>query len=352
MPVRAAGPVVTYAAVLVAPLVFLVGIWLFTDDELEEVEVSPEPVVAPVTEREVRDEQQAQVDPEWDTGLPLRAPEWQGTVTAVYVDAGDTVSHGDRVLAVDGVDRIVAHSAAPFHRPLAVGETSADMEPVHELLVGLGYLDEMPGDPEFFTWETSVAVEEFEADLGVESPTGDFDPSLVAWLPREEMTLGTLEVELAAPAPAGGTPFAEEAPRLLGAELVPASPGEALNFEDGVEYVAIADDERFAVDPSNPAIAEEELGAFAEVLDPADEAPAVTVERAEVVDALAVPATSVVANPAGDLCAWVAAGDGFEAREVTPGTSRAGVTDIVEGLEPGDEVLVNPGEVLEAPGCP
>ncbi|MGK2965630.1 MAG: hypothetical protein ACSLFM_08475, partial [Tepidiformaceae bacterium] len=190
-----------YLGVIVAPLAFLLGVRVFTEDELPGVTASSEPLVTQATDREVRDQQPLNLELEWTEGRELVAPDWDGTITAVYVAAGAEVTSGQRVVAVDGVDRFAFASARPFYRELRSGDTGADVVALNEMLVALGYLAAVPFDPAIYPYSTYQAVYNLEAALGIGRPTGVFDPGLVAWLPESPFAIATLEPEVAAGAP-------------------------------------------------------------------------------------------------------------------------------------------------------
>lgn len=88
------------------------------------------------------------------------------------------------------------------------------------------------------------------------------------------------------------------------------------------------------------------------MLDPGQEAVAVTLRRVDPPVRPVVPSTAVLSGTDGALCVWTPEGGGYRARQVAAVTATAGVTELGEGLEPGVSVLANPAEILEQPACP
>jgi hypothetical protein len=296
---------------------------------------------------------------EWQPGAVVRAPGWAGVVTAVYVAAGETLTQGQRVVAVDGVDRVAFASAAPFYRALESGDEGADVARLHELLLAMGFIDpsaEGPGDPEFLSFATSLAVGEFNASLGV-SGSRVFDPATVIWM-AAFFPLETVALEVGAPAPPAGSVVATGPATLVSATLQAQNPTEPIALEPGVPYVLVkgpSAEGRLAFEAASLTLAPQSLATFAGLVAPLTEQTDALLERETPLQSLAVPSTAIVANGAGDLCAWVAdATDGREYRPVavTLAGSRAGVTDVVSGLAAGDQVLANPADVLAEPLCP
>jgi hypothetical protein len=342
--------------VLLIPLAFLVALRILTSDDLEGVTFDPAPLVTTPTEREVRDQQRVNVALTWEEGAVVRAPEWAGVVTALYVAPGETPMQGQRLVAVDGVDRVAFASASPFYRALESGDEGPDVALLHELLLAMGLIDpsaEGPADPAFLSFATSLAVGEFNASLGI-ADSRVFDPATVVWMP-DFFPLETLDLELGAPAPPAGSIIATGPAALVSATLQPQNPAEPITLEPGVPYVLVKGAARLAFEGAGLTLAADSLAVFAALVDPLTEQTDALIERETPLRSLAVPSTAIVANAAGALCAWVVDatdGQGYRPVAVTLAGSRAGVTDVVSGLSVGDQVLANPGDVLEDPLCP
>lgn len=339
---------------LLAPLAFLLALRLFTEDELAGVTFDRQAVVAGVTQREVRDRQQVGAILEWQVGAMLRAPAWSGMVTAVYVGPGEELTQGQPVLSIDGVDRVAFARPAPFYRFLESGDEGPDVALLHDLLLTTGFIDGLPDDPEFFSFATFLAVEDFNARLGIPA-SGVFDPAVVIWMPTAPFVVEVLDLSAGAPAPGPGTVIARGPAALTAARLEARSPTEPIALQPGVPYVLVKGDARIAFDPATLTLPAESLATLAGLVKPLAEQTDVAIERETPLQSLAVASTAIVANAAGGLCAWVVdagSNPGFRPVAVTLAGSRAGVTDVVAGLSPEDQVLVNPADVLDDWQCP
>jgi len=341
---------------LLAPLAFLIAVRIWTDDDLEGVTFDAEPLIVTPTQRQVRDQQRVKVVLEWKEGAVLRAPGWSGLVTAVYVEPGAEITQGQRIVAIDGVDRVAFARPSPFHRMLASGAKGADVSLLHDLLLTMGFIEALPTDPEFVSFATSLAVEEFNTSLGIAS-SNVFDPAVVIWMPFAPFLVATLNVELGAAAPGANSVIVTGTPALASGRLEAASPVEPIALDRGVPYVVLKGDTRLDFDPETLTVKVEEVSALADLVTPLADRTDALVERETPLRALAVPATAIVTNAAGNLCAWVvdAPNNGRTAYKAVPVTlagSRSGVTDVLSGLGPTHQVLANPSDVLDDARCP
>ncbi|MCA9823846.1 MAG: hypothetical protein KC482_05205 [Dehalococcoidia bacterium] len=344
--------IVLAAALIAVPVGALTAMRLYSDDELNAVSVRADPMVVLPTTREVRDLQRLNVVLTWEEGAVVRAPGWSGMVTAVSGDP--EMEEGRPVLAIDGIDRIARASAEPFYRALASGDRGADVGRLHELLLATGFIDAMPADSEFLSFGTSLAVEQFNASLGL-MDSRVFDPGTVIWLPFAPFPVETMEVEVGAPAPAPGSVIATGPATLLSAVLQAQNPAEPISLEPGVPYVLVKGQARLAFDAEMLTLPGEGLAALAALVEPLAEQTDAVIERETPLEVLAVPSTAIVANGDGDLCAWVvdASDDaGYRPVDVTLAGSQAGVTNVATGLGAEEEVLANPSAVLEEWVCP
>jgi hypothetical protein len=345
-------PLLLFAAALGGPLAFLLLLRSGTGEDLPGVNVAAEPVLAPAVPQTIDGQQRVSLALTWEEGRALRAPAWRGTITAIHAAQGATLERGSPVLAVDGVTRIAWRGETPFYRPLSQGATGPDVAELHRLLIALGHLDAQPQDAAFYSFDTTLAVRELEAALGVQPTSGAFDPTWVVWLPGNPFVLGTLDIDLADPAPAPGEEFGQEFPRLREALIQPASQSDTLAFDAGTEYLLSAGTETFEVDEANSLVPEDALPALALALQPLAENALGLVRREVVLNTLALPSTAITSNAAGGLCVWVPAGGGYEPRAVQTIASRAGVTNVTSDLGEGLEVLANPSEILADTTCP
>lgn len=354
---RRFGWVAIALATIAAPILFLVVLRLGTADELEGVTFDPSPLVVTPTKREIRDAQRVNVLLKWDKPAVLRAPRWAGLVTALYVEPGIEITQGQRVLAVDGVDRVAFARPAPFHRSLSLEDEGPDVALLHDLLLTLGLIDALPSDPESYSVATARAVESLNVTLGA-GTSMVFDPSVVIWMPFAPFPVAAINLEVGISAPAADSTIVTGPTALVSAQLESSDPTRSLTFEPGIDYVLVRSKARLAVDTGTSAVSGKQLKALAALVEPLAERTDAMVERDTVLRALAVPAPAIMTNASGVLCAWVAKGTPngvqgtYDAVPVVLAGSRSGVTDVVEGLSPTDQVLANPSDVLGDPRCP
>lgn len=356
-----------YLAVIFAPVAFLLAVQTLSDDELEGVTSDPMPVLTKAAERELLSSQAVSLTLEWSLGRDVLAPAWHGTVQAVLVAPPDTLISGQRVATIDGLARIAFATPVAFYRALRWGDSGADVEQLHVMLRELGFLNDEPAMATVYDRATYDAVYALEAALGASQPTGQFDPGLVVWLPASPFEVASVQLKASAPAPPAGQAVASERLRLTGARASASQPDTPLIFEPGVQYVLVVEGERFPFDSSTATVPEEDMAALEAFAEPpslgaeptrpnspegsSGSRPGV-VERAIPLSSRAIPSTAVMMNSAGALCVWVPERNDYSAVPVRVASSRAGVTDVIEGLDAGAIVLANPAQILADPSCP
>lgn len=155
----------------------------------------------------------------WSTLPPLVAPQWNGTLTARYLTSGDTVSTGQSVAAVDGVERIAFYSARPFYRQLAIGSSGEDVAALRELLGSRGL--EASSSATLDSRDLR-SIRAFAASIGVPNATrvAAFDPAWIVYLPQPAVTVAEADLTVGAPAPTAGETLAELEPSLSSARVV------------------------------------------------------------------------------------------------------------------------------------
>lgn len=335
------------AAVLVVAVPAGLLVWLRseTSERLSGLEPEPVPVVVAVESREVSDRRAVTVVPVWGEAPVVVAPGWFGTVTSVAVEAGRVVSSGDEVVGIDGVARVALTTPEPFWRRLGRRDVGRDVAMLEAWLVEAGFFEgEVDG---LFGRDLTRAVKAWSETLGVVKPDGVFDPGWVVWLPEDGFVVAETPLRVGAPAPGAGSPVLVGATPLVEVSL---RDQEDRRFAEEGEWVLEVGDVEVAV--VDAAVTDEGLETLGSVLDPAQEFVSGRIRRAEPLAVLEIPATAVVADAEGATCVFVPDGDGFVARGVVLGGGRVSRVDVADGLEPGDEVLVNPQDVFDAPSCP
>jgi hypothetical protein len=353
---------------LAAPVIFLAALRMGSADSLPGVTFDSAPVLAKAKGRQVTGSQPVSLTPTWDQGKDLYAPPWTGMVTAVDASAGKPLKSGDTVAAINAVRRIAYATKTPFYRTIASGDTGPDVESLNEMLAGLGYMDALPSDPTRATYATSIGIRDLAKALGVPTATTTFDPAWVVWLPASPFTPASLDLVTGEQAPAHGTTVATGQSTLTSATLAAANQG-TLEVDPSAKWVVVVNDKSFAVDAAKQAVASAALAGLAALLPQPSSSDNTgsnvgrggpgganttsgIVQRATPLDAAAIPSSSVMTGARGQLCAWVPDGKQYRAVEVTVADARAGITDVIAGLHPGDQLLANPGQVLAAPQCP
>lgn len=274
----------------------------------------------------------------------MLAPNWSGTVTGVYAMSGDILKTGDRVLSIDGVDRLAASSDQPFWRLLRRGDSGPDVESLQRLLSLMGYDVQPDGE---FDVSTKEAVQDLEAGLGVLKPSGVFDPAWILWLPVEPFLVTSVATVVSSPAPPPGSAVVVGPPPLEGVTFFDnqdqplALEGSWVFTSGGVEYSLV-----------DGALDSDSLDRLETATGPEVLSVSGRVRARAPTEVIEIPATAVTSSADGALCVWVPEPDGYAPRPVELGGGRIAQVFVVSGLSPGDRVLVNPGEILKGQGCP
>jgi hypothetical protein len=154
----------------------------------------------------------------WVTPAPVVAPSWDGIVTGVLVEPGTPVTEGLRPLSINGVDRVLVASRAPFSRPLGPDDRGADVADLNAYLRRAG----LPADAgDRFGPATARGVAALGVSLGT-APAPMFDPGLVLYLAPGATTVESVAVGVGAPAPAVGAEVVTLSPRMVEATVIAA----------------------------------------------------------------------------------------------------------------------------------
>ena len=338
-------------ALLAVPLAVLAVLRLGSSDTLAGVTFDTSPVLATGTAREVLDAKPVSVALTWQKGAELAAPSWSGMVTGVSAKPGRPLKSGDTIATVDGIERVAFASDTPFYRPISSGMRGSDVATLHQMLHALGLLDSVPSNPDVANFTTTQAIRAFETQIGIDEPSGTFDPGWVVWLPANPFPLGSLGLAVGHPAPPAGTSIGAAVPVLLGATATSNDPA-GLSLDPSVAWVLAVGGKTFRIDPGTASVTKDDLTALAAVAPPDAQTTTGAIQRAQALHAVAIPSTAVMSGAAGQLCVWLPAGGVYTARAVTLSGAQAGVTNVTTGLQPGEQLLVNPGDVLKQPQCP
>jgi hypothetical protein len=292
----------------------------------------------------------------WTEGPALLAPDWSGTVGQVHLRSRDSIRSGDPVAVIDGVTRLAVPSPQPFFRSLATDDQGPDVGWLHDVLRGLGYLQQVPDDDSRVSEATIGAVRAMAVELGVIGPVDAFDPGWFAWLPEEPFEVESVELTAGAPAPSAGTPLATGAAQ-LDAVTLQRLDGGPLTPEPGVAYVLEMEGEELPLDADADADADagtvdaDGLVRLSAALPPLLDSASGSVRRVRPLAVWAIPSAAVMSGAQGQLCIWTDAGGRYEALAVDVVAGRAGVT-FSRPPTPSALVLHNPAEILAEPACP
>lgn len=344
---RRRGVAVSILAVLLiaVPAALLVWMRLGTEDRLAELEPPPQPIVAAASEVVVDEQQAVNLAVVWGESAEAVAPPWSGTVTALQATPQSTVATGDVVLTIDGVDRIAAATPGPFFRSLGRNSVGDDVAQLQDLLIALGHYDgTLTGT---YDAATLAAVNRLATDLGIPRPNGTFDPAWLIWLPEEPFEVDRVETSVGSPAPSPGAPLLV-GPSVIVSVTASSSDGRAMTLE-GQWMLEV---EGQTLDLVDAVFDDEALLALTAIAEPGATDLFGRVRKAGVAPVVEVPAATVTSNASGNLCVWVPDGEGYTARAITVDGGRIARVHITAGLEAGEQVLLNPNEVLGSPSCP
>lgn len=245
-----------------------------------------------------------------------------GTFTSLP-SAGQVIRQGQVLYRVNGNPVILLYGRTPMYRNLAASASGADVRQLNRDLVALGYADaaDIAGlGWDYFSWETTDALEQLQAHLGV-AQTGTLALGAAVFLPgtaRITSVTGTL----GAAAPQGQTVLQASSTTLtvtvpLSADLqtdVKTGDQVTITLPDGATTPGVVHSVGTVATVNSSGAAT--INVQVTLTDPAaagglDEAPVqVTITTASVADALAVPVDALLAQAGGGYAVEVAAAGG------------------------------------------
>lgn len=314
-------------------------------NERETFDVPPEPVVLEVTASTVDASIAVFLRAEIDPVLRVLSPFNGGIVTSVYAEVGDSITAGQRVIRVDGVDRLTIGGSKPPWRTLSRGVSGPDVVALQELLVSIGLLDAADGATDgVFGRATADAVRLLGEQLGVERPSTVAPLEWFLWIPTEPFVIGETSTLVGQNAPAAGTPVFVEELRPVVVRVVGAD-GSAMRSDSELRVVEFKDT-RLATSASKDGylVLSDPMAFKVDDYDDDLTLPAALV-LSEPKSVTVVPATAVVYSEGG-ACVVVAKTAGQPLHIGTPiSVAHATVNQVgVHGLNPGESVVVNPRE--------
>lgn len=330
-----------FALTLLSPLALLS--WLLLAPEPRPAQGDHDPVWTAVVLREERASFRARLEVTSGDGGTVVYQGSPGTITAVHSAPGRSLRTGDAVVDVDGLTRLAFHADVPLHRDLGPGDTGADVAALQVFLQRVGQDVERDGR---YGPGTTAAVRRLAGSLGIDRPDGAFDRGWVVWLESDEVAVAALQRRLADTVEQGGALATTAAPVVDTALTHPS--GEPLELPHAGPWRLLLSDDDAGVFRRTSEIArlsavERAAGAQpgeTTVLD-------AVVEEAAPASVVAVPSGAVHVRADGGACVVLETVDGHEPAEVTLGPRGAfGDVQVIDGVEPGDRVLLDPPDLL------
>ncbi|MDR0591805.1 MAG: hypothetical protein LBG60_00820 [Bifidobacteriaceae bacterium] len=360
--------VLAWAGVVVWCLAPVGAYWLLTERSAELSLAEPIPVDGVVRENDGGSSRDVTLVMTWHSPPGLVAPEWSGLVQAVSAQAGGSLSSGDAVAKIAGVDRLACASDHPMANPVALKDKGPDVETLHQCLTLTGH--DVSADKGVYGQATKQAVEAWSARTGAASEKGTvFDPAWLIYLPAEDYQLGSVDLQVAVPAPAPGSVIATAEPALARAVLAsPDLSGDTVGFElEGEpagafpavapdDVITAGDDESLLVGKTplelsadRAEVAIDALPRLSGLAQPNASTAKASLEREASDGEFLVPAAAVVATPRGETCVLRVAGGGLEPVTVAVADDKGGSSIVTGELKAGDLVRITPP--AEARSC-
>lgn len=275
-------------------------------------------------------------------GAVARWPGSQGIVTSVAIESGSKMTSGDVVATVDERSVVALRTARPLFRNIAAGTQGDDVAEAASALASLGLLGLDQTDSRVTT-PIRQAIHAFNLAIGIESYTLEADSIL--WLPVEVMTIGSVDLEVGAMAPAPGA-IVVRSPSVLaaGRVTVPGEPGRDIALLDGPSIVKWQG-HRLEMDGS--ALAKTALSIVSEMAADSDEMlrPA-TMSLREPRPAFRIPASAVMSGSDGTTCL---VSSSLSPVAVEPVGGGAGFVEVAG--DPPPEIIDMPLSWLEPEAC-
>lgn len=305
----------------------------------------------------------------------LKAPAWDGLVTAMPTRSGSKVSEGTVLISIDGIDRVLVATAMPPFRPLAAGDSGPDVAELAGYLAREGFLPEEAREADRVDDQYLSALNAFAASLGIDSGEDGaaFDPGWVVWSPTSEpgRLLG-MNAVVGEPAPSPGGDLAT-----LGADVSRAAwevDAVTGSHDDVTGLVIQGSTHRFVVDGDALVLDEAGTAELQRLVQQQLAESGLTVETADQGDAGgstelvmpaevslegqntihgSVPITALVSRSTGESCVVVEAAGRWATKtvEVVRSNTALGAATVT-GLAVGeDTVVVNPWASTLAERC-
>lgn len=287
------------------------------------------------------------------------APGTAGTVTAVSIEAGSTIRTGAPLFEVNGRTVLAAATERPFYRPIGPGASGPDVEMLGQLLSRLGLVDPSVVGRQA-GWELVQGIDRFWRQLGDDPGQNyQFEPSWLVWIPVDEMVVADSVLEVGMPVPEiiGAAVGAHAAARVMlsdGSELPrddwsryrvqqfngAAVPGMEPPLEDVVGDPGRYLESAMGAGGSAPDAGGPRATGGVQVESTQEASYSLVLQLPETVEGAVVPLTALLGVP-GRQCVVVVEEGRRETRAVDA-LGEANGRPVVEGISPGDRILVSP----------
>jgi peptidoglycan hydrolase-like protein with peptidoglycan-binding domain len=205
--------------VAVAPVVAAFALSRTGDHALEDLSPAWTPVFFPITTNTLEVSTHGTLTASVEPSAEIVSTTQEGTVTAIWIEPGESLVAGERVLDIDGAGVVgyIPSQGAVFYRDLCRGDSGADVVLLQRLLATQGrYSGSIDGN---FGIGTEAAVRAFDRALGVPEPSGCFSLVRVVALPIDGVIVGEVEIGLGSRIDVGVTSLAKAAPVVSNIEL-------------------------------------------------------------------------------------------------------------------------------------
>lgn len=259
----------------------------------------------------------------WSQGPIIRAPAWHGLVTATPAAGKSSVSAGDVIVSIDGIDRIAAVTPGPFWRTLEAGTPPGrDIGWLNTVLGDLG-LRHCAGRS--FCADTAAGVSALAKRLGAGSDVIIFDPTWLVRIPEPTLGVGDAKFSSGQPAPELGAElfsprFQANAALVTGAGQAPhpaevrgdpnaAPPPPTALDARAVPRLSVDPDARVLVGGTELALGDDRsslsaggLTTLNDLVDPGEAVVRVTIEHPAQAEGWTVPAAAVYTTGVDQHC--------------------------------------------------
>ena len=283
----------------------------------------------------------------------ITSPFHGGVVSALYVSADEEIAHGDRVVQIDGIDRLAIKSSVPFWRDLSLGDTGEDVAALQAFLIHRGGLDLDGEEPDGkYGPATAAAVRQLSLDLGYSSSTPDMRSDWFLWMPELTIVVSDIQFSVGSPPPPAGSTLLSSTQSVVDARIL-GPDGQPVLRSDGLPRTLLLGDVELAVVVVDGMVVIE----APEFLDVALVDDQLTVRGSlslrTPVRLVTLPASAVITGVSGTTCVLVGESpDRIVDRTVNVVSSSGNQAELATGtIRESEPVVVNPRVALPGVGC-